>query len=58
MMTSTKNELRQSRLELMNAKEEARVAKVEVKQLRAELAEARLVADKQRVEIKVRFGHT
>jgi len=52
MMTSTKNELRQSRLELMNAKEEARAAKVEVRHLRSELAEARLVAEKQRFEIK------
>jgi len=57
MMTSTKNELRQSRLELMNAKEEARAAKVEVRHLRSELAEARLVAEKQRFEIKVQHFH-
>lgn len=54
LMTSTKNELRQSRIELMNAKEEARVAKVEVRQLRAELKDARVVAERQREEIRVR----
>lgn len=52
-MSMTKNELRQSRVELMAAKEEVRIARVEVTDLRRQLAESKVMEKRQSVEIEV-----
>lgn len=53
MMTSTKNELRQSRVELMAAKEEVRASRGEITHLKQQLAEARVTEKRQTAEIQV-----
>ena len=53
MLSSSKNELRQSRVELMAAREEARVARSQVDLLQKKVAEYKVVDKRQKAEIEV-----
>ena len=55
MLSSSKNELRQSRVELMAAREEARVARSQVDSLQKTVAEYKVVDKRQKAEIEVHF---